>query len=64
MNEKRCYTVKELQIMLDVSRPTVYSLLRKNVFWWIQLDNGSYRVSKRSFDEWLDKGVDVVADLP
>lgn len=29
MPEKRCYTVKELQEILGVSRPTVYSLLKK-----------------------------------
>ena len=27
MAEKRCYTVKDLQEMLDVSRSTVYKLL-------------------------------------
>ena len=27
--EKRCYTVKEVQEILDVSRPTVYALLKK-----------------------------------
>ena len=28
MSEKRCYTVKEIQEILDVSRPTVYALLK------------------------------------
>ena len=28
MPEKRCYTVKEIQEILDVSRPTVYALLK------------------------------------
>ena len=36
MAEKRCYTVKDLQEMLDVSRSTVYKLLRQNEFRWIQ----------------------------
>ena len=40
MAEKRCYTVKELQEILGVSRPTVYNLLKKNEFRWIQLDGG------------------------
>ena len=40
MAEKRCYTVKDLQ----------------NEFRWIQLEGGDYRISKKSFDEWLDKG--------
>lgn len=55
MAEKRCYTVKDLQEMLDVSRSTVY-MLRQNEFRWIQLEGGGYRISKKSFDEWLDKG--------
>ena len=38
MSEKRCYTVKELQEILGVSRPTIYNLLKKNEFRWIQLD--------------------------
>lgn len=53
MAEKRCYTVKELQEILEISRPTVYELLKKNEFRWI-LVGGKYRISKKSFDEWLD----------
>ncbi len=52
MEEKRCYTVKELQEILGVSRPTVYNLLKKNEFRWIQLDSGKYRISKKSFEKW------------
>lgn len=36
MEEKRCYTVKELQEILGISRPTVYELLKRNEFRWIQ----------------------------
>lgn len=53
MAEKRCYSVKELQEMLGVSRPSIYELLKKNEFRWI-LVGGKYRISKKSFDEWLD----------
>ena len=31
-NEKRTYTVKELQEILDISRPTVYALLKRKEF--------------------------------
>lgn len=55
MAEKRCYTVQEVQEILGVSRPTVYNLLKRNEFRWIQLDGGKYRISKKSFDDWLDK---------
>ena len=31
-----------------------YNLLKKKEFRWIQLDGGKYRISKKSFDDWLD----------
>ena len=52
--EKRCYTIKEIQDILGISRPTVYELLKKNEFRWIQIGT-KYRISKKSFDGWLDK---------
>ena len=52
--EKRCYTVKEIQEILGISRPTVYELLKKNEFRWIQIGT-KYRISKKSFDGQLDK---------
>ena len=52
--EKRCYTLKEIQDILGISRPTVYELLKKNEFRWIQIGTKS-RISKKSFDGWLDK---------
>lgn len=55
MVEKRCYTVKDLQEILEISRPTVYNLLKKKEFRWIRLGGGKYRISKKSFDDWLDK---------
>lgn len=47
--EKRCYTVKEIKEILGISRPTVYELLKKNEFRWIQIGT-KYRISKKSFD--------------
>lgn len=52
--EKKTYTVVEIQDILGLSRPTVYNLLKKKEFRWIQVGGGKYRISKRSFDEWLD----------
>ena len=54
MEEKRCYTVKELQEILGISRPTVYELLKRNEFRRIQIGT-KYRISKKSFDGWLDR---------
>ena len=44
--EKRCYTVKEIQEILGISRPTVYELLKINDFRWIQIGT-KYRISKK-----------------
>lgn len=53
MAEKRCYTVKELQKILGVSRPSVYELLKRNEFRSF-IVGGKHVISKRSFDLWLD----------
>lgn len=53
-SEKRCYTVKEIQTMLGISRPTAYDLLQEKKFRWFKIGN-KYRISKNSFDEWLDR---------
>ena len=52
--EIRCYTVPELQIILNISRGSVYELLLRKEFKRIQIGNGRYRISKKSYDEWLD----------
>ena len=51
---KRCYTVEDLQAMLEISRGSVYELLKRKEFKWFQIGGGRYRISKKSFDEWLD----------
>lgn len=56
IKEKRTYTVQEVKEILGVSRPTVYNLLKRKEFSWVRLNSGKYRISKRSFDDWLDKG--------
>ena len=55
--EKRCYTVEDLQVMLSCGRETVYNLIKHNEFRWFRVGTeggGAYRISKKSFDEWLD----------
>lgn len=53
--QKRTYTVPEIQGILGISRPTVYALLKKNYFRSIRV-GGQIRISKISFDAWLDHG--------
>lgn len=51
--EKRCYTVEEIQVILGIARGTAYKLLEKKEFRWFKIGS-TYRISKKSFDEWLD----------
>mgnify|MGYP004452021005 CR=1 FL=1 len=51
---KRCYTVGEIQDILRISRASVYELLKQQEFRWVMV-SGKYRISKKSFDEWLDQ---------
>ena len=53
--EQRCYTVDDLRNILMCGKGTVYELLKRNEFRYIKLGKGPYRISKKSFDEWLDK---------
>ena len=54
-SQKRTYTVLEIQDILSISRPTAYALIRKNYFRSIRV-GGQIRVSKKSFDVWLNRG--------
>ncbi len=52
--EKRIYTVNEIQKMLGIGRNSAYTLVNSGVFKTVRI-GGSIRISKQSFDEWLDK---------
>ena len=51
--DKRTYTVDEIQDILDISRPTAYKLVKQGVFHSVRV-GGHIRISKKSFDDWLD----------
>lgn len=51
--EKRVYTVDEVQDILGVSKTSAYNLVKSGVFRFVKV-GGQYRVSKKSFDTWLD----------
>lgn len=53
--EKRAYSVDDLMEILDISRSSAYILIKKNFFRSVRVGN-QLRISKASFDEWLDKG--------
>lgn len=53
---KRTYTVSEIQDILGISRPTAYNIIASGVFKSVRVGR-RIRISKRSFDEWLDKQI-------
>lgn len=53
IREKRTYSVDEIQQILDISRSTVYLLIKRNLFKSVKVGK-QIRISKKSFDEWLD----------
>ena len=52
--EKRCYTVDDLMVILQCGRRAVYDLLKRQEFRYIKIGRAGYRISRKSFDEWLD----------
>ena len=52
---KRTYSVPEVAGMLQISRSKAYELCKENQFSVIKIGK-SVRISKKSFDSWLDYG--------
>ena len=50
---KRVYSVDEIAEMLNVSKGSVYELIKQGQFNTVRIGS-AIRVSKKSFDEWLD----------
>ena len=51
--DKRTYTVDEVAALLQISRSKSYELCRQGLFKTIKVGR-AVRVSKLSFDDWLD----------
>ena len=54
-SEKRAYSVDDIMEILDISRSSAYILIKKNLFRSVKIGN-QFRISKASFDKWLDNG--------
>ena len=52
-NEKRIYTVEEISKMLGISKTFAYTLVKENHFKTVRIGS-AIRISKKSFDQWLD----------
>ena len=55
-SNKRTYTVEEIAEILGIGRTAAYSLVHSGVFKSIRVGS-AIRISKVSFDEWLDKQI-------
>ena len=51
--DKRTYTVEEIARILGIGRTSAYILVKEGHFKIVRIGN-AIRMSKRSFDEWLD----------
>ena len=51
--ECRTYTVNEVARILGVSQARAYRLVQEGLFKSVRIGN-AIRISKRSFDEWLE----------
>ena len=51
--EKRTYIVEEIAAILGIGKSTAYALVRQGHFKIVRIGT-SIRISKKSFDEWLD----------
>ena len=56
--ETRIYTVDEIQAILGIGRNSAYNLVKSGVFHSVRI-GGNIRISKKSFDDWLDKQMDT-----
>ena len=56
--EKRIYTVDEIQDILGIGRNSDYNLVKSGAFHSVRI-GGNIRISKKSFDEWLDNKMDA-----
>ena len=52
--EKRTYKVEEIAAMLNIGRTSAYNLIKEGHFKTVRVGN-AIRVSKKSFDKWLDE---------
>lgn len=54
--ERRTYTVEEIQSILGIGRSTAYKLVNQNCFRTVRVGNRVV-ISSKSFDEWLDNNI-------
>ena len=56
-SEQRTYTVDEIAKILGIGRASAYELVKQGHFRAVKI-GAAIRISKKSFDEWLDQQSD------
>lgn len=51
--ERRTYRVEEIAEILDIGRSSAYELVKQGCFKTVRIGS-AIRISKKSFDEWLE----------
>ena len=54
--EKKTYTVQEIMQILGIGKNAAYQLVAEQQFKSVRIGN-SIRISKVSFDDWLNKNI-------
>ena len=60
LSEKKVYTIPEIQDILGISVTTAYILASQNLFRCVKIGR-HIRISKHSFDTWLDGQIEGVS---
>ncbi len=60
--DKFFYSVSDIQKILQVSKPTVYKLLKRREFSWIMVGS-TYKILKSDFDEWIKESMQYNRDI-
>lgn len=55
-SDKRSYSVAEAAAILGVSKRSIYNLCAQDAFKVVRIGT-KLRISKKSFDEWLDGNI-------
>lgn len=50
---RRVYKPDDIREILSIGKNTVYDLIKSNQFHYVKIGD-QYRISKKSFDKWLD----------
>ena len=54
--DRRTYRVEEIATILDIGRSSAYELVKQGYFKTVKIGS-AIRISKKSFDEWLESHV-------